>query len=47
MDSMFGRALGVVLTRLSAADLELLCRGARAMLDALEQAHEEQDDLRP
>ncbi len=45
MDSMFGRALGVVLTRLSAADLELLCRGARAMLDALEKAHDEQDGL--
>ncbi|MGC3994959.1 MAG: MarR family transcriptional regulator [Propionicimonas sp.] len=39
MDSMFGRALGVVLTLLSAADLTLLCQGSRAMLDALDRAH--------
>ncbi len=42
MDSMFGRALGVVLGRLSADDLDLLIRGARAMLDALERTHAEQ-----
>jgi DNA-binding MarR family transcriptional regulator len=43
MNSMFGRALGVVLQLLSADDLELLCRGASAMLAALGRAHEIQD----
>jgi len=38
MDSMFGRVLGVVLGVLSVEDLDLLCRGSRAMLDALERA---------
>ena len=42
MDSMFGRALGVVIQLLSMEDLDLLVRGARAMLDALERAHSEQ-----
>jgi len=42
MDSMFGRALGVVIQLLSMEDLELLLRGSRAMLDALERAHAEQ-----
>lgn len=39
MDSMFGRALGVVIPLLSLPDLELLLKGSRAMLDALERAH--------
>ncbi len=43
MNSMFGRALGVVLQLLSAEDLDLLLRGSRAMLDALGRAHEIQD----
>ncbi len=43
MDSMFGRALGVVLKLLSAEDLDLLCRGSRAMLEALQRARELQD----
>lgn len=38
MDSMFGRALGVVLLHLSAEELDLLIAGARAMLGALERA---------
>jgi DNA-binding MarR family transcriptional regulator len=38
MDSMFGRALGVVIKLLSLDDLELLRRGSQAMLDALERA---------
>ena len=42
MDSMFGRALGVVITRLSLEELQLLLRGAHAMLDALDRAHAEQ-----
>jgi 4'-phosphopantetheinyl transferase len=42
MDSMFGRALGVVIQLLSLADLELLLKGSRAMLEALERAHTEQ-----
>jgi 4'-phosphopantetheinyl transferase len=42
MDSMFGRALGVVIQLLSMEDLELLLRGSKAMLDALERAHAEQ-----
>lgn len=42
MSSMFGRALGVVLRLLSAADLELLVQGSRAMLDALGRARAEQ-----
>ncbi len=42
MDSMFGRALGVVLNRLTAADLDLLLRSARAMLAALERAGAEE-----
>jgi DNA-binding MarR family transcriptional regulator len=37
MESMFGRALGVVLAVLTTEDLDLLCRSARAMLDALER----------
>ena len=37
MDSMFGRALGVVLKSLSVEDLDLLLRGARAVLTALER----------
>ena len=41
MDSMFGRALGVVLHRLTADDLDLLCRSARAMLAALERAEDQ------
>lgn len=41
MDSMFGRALGVVLHRLTVADLDLLCRGSRAMLAALERVEPE------
>lgn len=44
MDSMFGRALGVVLAELSAADLELLCRGSRAMLTALTRVATQQAD---
>ncbi len=42
MDSMFGRALGVVIQRLSLEELQLLLRGAQAMLDALEGARAEQ-----
>ncbi|HEY3337063.1 MAG TPA: MarR family transcriptional regulator [Propionicimonas sp.] len=42
MDSMFGRALGVVIQLLSMEDLDLLVRGAKAMLDALERARVEQ-----
>ena len=42
MDSMFGRALGVVIQRLSRDDLDLLCRGSRAMLNALEATRLEQ-----
>ena len=41
MDSMFGRALGVVLHRLSTEDLALLCRSAEAMLAALERTQAE------
>ena len=44
MDSMFGRALGVVIQLLTLEDLELLLKGSRAMLDALERAHAEQDN---
>ena len=44
MDSMFGRALGVVIQLLTLEDLELLLKGSRAMLDALERAHAEQGD---
>jgi DNA-binding MarR family transcriptional regulator len=42
MDSMFGRALGVVLQRLSVEDLDLLLRSARAMLAALERLQAEE-----
>jgi DNA-binding MarR family transcriptional regulator len=42
MDSMFGRALGVVIQHLSLEDLELLRRSSLAMLDALERALAEQ-----
>lgn len=42
MDSMFGRVMGVVIQLLSLEDLELLLRGSRAMLDALERARAEQ-----
>jgi DNA-binding MarR family transcriptional regulator len=45
MDSMFGRALGVVIQLLSLEDLELLRRGSRAMLDALERAGQLADAL--
>lgn len=38
MDSMYGRALGVVLNLLSADDLRQLCTSTRAMLAALERA---------
>ena len=44
MDSMFGRALGVVIERLSLEDLQLLLRGSQAMLNALDRAHEEQGE---
>ena len=37
LDSMFERCLAVVLEQLSTEDLRLLCRGARAMLSALER----------
>lgn len=37
MDSMFERALGAVVQVLSAEDLALLCRGARAMLTAFDR----------
>ncbi|MBK8445595.1 MAG: MarR family transcriptional regulator [Micropruina sp.] len=37
LDSVFERCLAVVLEQLSTDDLELLCRGARAMLAALER----------
>lgn len=43
MDSMFGRALSVVLRHLSADDLRLLVRGSEAMLDALARARAEGD----
>jgi DNA-binding MarR family transcriptional regulator len=42
MDSMFGRALGVVIQRLSLEELQLLLRGSQAMLGALERVHAEQ-----
>lgn len=45
MNSMFGRAIGVVLNRLSVDDLDLLCRGARAMLDALERVQAESEPV--
>lgn len=44
MDSMFGRALGVAIQLLSVEDLDLLRRGALAMLSALERARELQQD---
>ncbi len=44
MDSMFGRALGVVIKRLSLEDLELLLRGSLAMLDALDRVQAEKAD---
>lgn len=37
MDSMFERALGVVLQVLSVDDLQLLCRSAQTMLGALDR----------
>lgn len=37
LDSMFERALAVVLQELPTADLELLCQGAQAMLSAIER----------
>ncbi len=43
MDSMFERALGVVLQVLSVDDLELLCRSARTMLGALDRVAEVAD----
>ena len=45
VDSMFERALGVVLQVLSTDDLDLLCRGARAMLSALQQVSAEPAEL--
>jgi DNA-binding MarR family transcriptional regulator len=44
MDSMFGRALGVAIQLLSLDDLDLLVRGAKAMLDALERAKAQQPE---
>ena len=44
MDSMFGRALGVVIQRLSLEELELLVRGSQAMLGALDRAQAEQSE---
>ncbi|MGV8910488.1 MAG: MarR family winged helix-turn-helix transcriptional regulator [Propionicimonas sp.] len=41
MDSMFSRALGVLIQHMSLDDLELLRRGSLAMLDALERAYAE------
>ena len=41
MDSMFGRALGVLIQHMSLDDLEVLRRGSLAMLDALERAQAE------
>lgn len=43
MDSMFGRAIGVVLQLLSLEDLELLRSGSLAMLSALERAQKQAD----
>lgn len=45
MDSMFGRALGVVLQELSADDLRLLCSGSRAMLSALSRVSADQEPV--
>jgi len=45
MDSMFERALGAVLQVLSTDDLDLLCRGARAMLSALQQVSAEPGEI--
>ena len=42
MDSMFGRALGVLIQHMSLDDLELLRRGSHAMLDALDRAQADQ-----
>ena len=42
MDSMFGRALDVVVKHLSLEDLELLRQSSLAMLGALERAYAEQ-----
>lgn len=42
MDSMFERALGVVVGELSVAELELLCRGAQAMIAALDRVRSHQ-----
>lgn len=41
LHSVMGRVLSVVVSRLSLDDLELLCRGSRAMLAALEEAGQE------
>lgn len=43
LDSMFERSLDVVVGELSVADLELLCRGARAMIGALDRVADRQD----
>lgn len=37
MDSMFERAFGVVVSELTIDDLDLLCRGARVMIGALDR----------
>jgi len=42
MDSMFERAFGVVASELSTDELELLCRGARAMIGALDRVRARQ-----
>ena len=44
MDSMFGRALGVLIKHLSLEDLELLRQSSLTMLGALERAYAEQDN---
>ena len=41
MDSMLGRALGVVIQLMSLEDLDLLLRGTLAMIDAMERARAE------
>lgn len=44
MDSVFERCLAVVLEHLSIEDLRLLCRGARAMLSALERVRDDRSE---
>lgn len=43
LDSMFQRAFAVVAGELSVDDLELLCRGAQAMISALDRVAGRQD----